>query len=288
MESQFVQDFKAMQFQRKSKIGRGGVYSFNFANIPLPQFPKDLFITDGVPKKPLAYIKGIKEPYFDALNTTNVYLVGRASLTKKIPLSDGTFRKDKDGKLMYKEITVKQDTVAIMSNKSIGLKNIIEINGVEKEHKVSDGFMYVDYKDTPKGRFYIYIVPKKYVYRLDINALIITPNKHRNFFKGAEVELQNGNKLNIYVIPYKYRQTNGYKVIGVKASTNFEKEVKYLLNYWGKNNIIYDLGITALLEPIKGVNNIGLKTLDPTLLNEDYVAYTDSLQDELTDKLLDN
>lgn len=280
----FYKEFKDMMNGRRTISANNP--NFSFMKIPLPEC-KNMLKT--APKNNLALVKGITEPYFDKLNNTEVSLVKGTVLYKRKVLSDGSFWVNANGKYETEEINVKSDTVGIISSIPIGLKRFEEADGVKREIKVSEGFKYVDYienKDT-KERKYIYIVPKEYVYKLSLCALILTPNKHRVFFKGCRLALQSGNYMYMYVIPFTVRnQERGYRVLGVKSTFIFDEEVSSILKYWQDMNILFNLGMTTLENNINGMTNLGIMDIEGTCSSDDFTRYERSLAesvDELED-----
>lgn len=271
IDNVFYRDFRDMMNTRR------GITTFNYVDIPLPELKTML---NGTPKGYMATVKGIKEPFFERLNGEEVQLVGRTTLKKRQVLSDGSFRKDSKENFVYTQIPVKHDCVAILSRRSVGLKRFVEVNGMKKEHKVSEGFRYVDYIETENGRKYIYIVPKTFVYRLSLCALVLTPNKHRVYYKGCKLALQNGNYIYLHVIPFKFRENLSYRVLGVKAGFDFDTEVNQILRFWTEIGVIFDPKLTALEGTVSGVTNLGIMDLEGTCSLEDYVPYTVSLADE--------
>lgn len=271
-DSLFYKEFRDMMNGRRS-LSQG----FKLVDLPLPEL--DTMI-NGVPKGQMALIRGIKEPFFERLNGEEVQLVGRTQLKKRQVLSDGTFRRDANGNYVCTHITVPHECVAILSKRSIGLKRYVEVNGIKREHKVSEGFRYVDYVGTREGRKYIYIVPKMYVYRLNMCALVLTPNKRRVYFQGCKLALQNGNYVYLYVVPYKYRDNMDARVLGVKSHYDFSKEVTQIIHYWMSIGVIFNLHLTALEGNINGVTNLGIMDLEGTIVAEDYKRYGVSMAEE--------
>lgn len=266
----FVKEFKDMMNGRRSMSG-----VFNLVDIPVPNIPT---LISNLGKGEVCLVRGIKESFFDKLNDVEVQLVTTPILVKRQVLSDSSFRVDKNGDYVFTQVPVKQGFVAVHSNKSIGLRNRIEVNGVERKHTPTEGFRYVDFFELNGERRYIYLIPKENVYPLSLCALIITPNTHRNFYKGCKVALQNGHYLYLYVIPYKAgKETRGYRVLGVKPSTIFDVEVKKLLQYWMRISVIFDLNLTALENQVGGEINVGIMDLVGTLGTEDYIRTKHSL-----------
>lgn len=269
----FAKEFKDMMNGRRSMSG-----SFNLVDIPIPNMSS---LLTNLGKGEVCLVKGLSEDFFDKLNNSEVQILTSQILMKRQVLSDGTFRVDSNGNYVFTQVPLKQGFVAIHSKKSIGLKRKVVINGIEKEHKLAEGFRYIDYFELKGERRYIYTIPKENVYPLNLCALIITPNKHRHFYKGCKLALQNGNYLYIYVIPFKNgRETRGYRVIGTKASPYFDIEVNKLLSHWMQLGIIFDLNMTALENQVGGENNLGIMDLVGTLGIDDYIRTNYSLDYE--------
>jgi hypothetical protein len=271
-DSLFHKEFRDMMNGRRS-ISK----NFNLVDLPLPELTT---MINGFPKLHMALVKNIKEPFFDRLNNQEVQLVGRTTLQKRQVLSDGTFRKNAQGKFEYTQIPVPHGHVAILTSLSIGLKRKIMVNGVERPHKVTDGYRYIDYVQTKLGRKYIYIIPKSFVYRLSMCALVLTPNKRRNYFQGCKLALQNGNYVYLYVVPYKYRENLDLRVLGVKSSFDFNEEVSQIITYWMGLGVIFNLTVTTLEGQVNGVTNLGIMDLEGTVVSEDYTRIGASLADE--------
>lgn len=287
-EKVFYREFKEMMNARKAHIT-----GFSLNSIPLPSFHQESTLKTkfyvGTKTRKLALVKGVSEPFFERLNNTEVELLGRTKLYKRQVLSDGSFRKDKDGNYVVDEVTVPNTSVGVLSPISIGLKRFIEDErGKKKEHKPSEGYRYVDYVETKEGRKYIYIVPKQFVYRLSLVALIITHNRHKNYYHGVRVALQNGHYVYVYTVPYTYRENSGSLVIGVKASTDFNNEVKRLFDFWQRNGIMFPIESTRLTDQLNGITNLGFQEVEGTLTPGDYKRYHQSLAEEGVDRLEDD
>lgn len=276
----FSKEFKDMMFGRKS-ISMNNP-NFSFLNIPTPHIGS---MRKEAPKTPLALVRNISEPYFDKLNNSEVQIVGKSTLYKRKVKSDGTFWVDDNGKFVTDEIHVPSTSVGVLSDIPIGIRRFIyDDNGNKVEVKVSEGFKYVDYIEKGGKRKYIYIIPKEYVYKLSLCALILTPNRHRVFYKGCRLALQSGNYVYMYVIPFTARNVDrGYKILGVKSTFVFDEEVKLLLKYWQDIGVIFNLGMTQLDNPINGVTNLGLVDIEGTCSSDDFCRYKYSLADTVDD-----
>lgn len=275
-ETVFAKEFTQMMNQRRAQNT-----GFSIKDIPCPDLKlidaKD-FVTGGK----LAYIKDIQEPFFSDLNESTAEIVKGRTFKKRVSYYDETgkvkFREDKNGGIMQIDVPVSSGFVAIYSSVNIHLPNKLEKNGEKRIYRPKDGYKFVDYVDTEKGRKYLYLVPIENVYPLELCALVISLNKHRAYYKGCRVALTNGHYVYVYSIPYKYRENSGYYLIGAKPNPNFDEEMKILLDYWMKHDILFDLNMTALDSQYKGAVNMGIEDYPGTCMPEDYVKITNSLK----------
>ena len=275
-ENVFAKEFSNMMNDRKS-VNTG----FSIKDIPCPNLGL-ITADDYVAGGKLAFVKGIDEPFFSDLNNTNVEVVKGRSFKKRLSYFDENgktqFRKEKDGQGMTTEITVEKGFVAVYSSINIHLPNKVEVNGEKKNYNPTKGYRFVDFMDTDKGRKYLYLIPMQYVYPMELCGLVISLNKHIAYYKGCKVALTNGHYVYVYSIPYKYRENTGYYLIGAKPSPDFDKEMNQLLDYWMKNNILFDLNMTALENQYKGNINLGIVDIPGTCMPSEYVKYTTSLK----------
>ena len=144
------------------------------------------------------YIDGIETEYYSNLNRGIHIMLSKPSLLRRKFDHTGQFIKNQDGSYKTEEVPVHHGMVAIASDRAIGVKT---------KFKSKEGFTYVDYiEDTSHGtreRKFLYIVPKKYCYRVNQVALVVSTNKlQRKFYSGVNIALTNGSILYIYVIPY--------------------------------------------------------------------------------------
>ena len=275
-ETVFAKEFTQMMNQRREQNA-----GLSIKDLPCPDLKliaaKD-FITGGK----LAYIKDIQEPFFSDLNETAAEIVKGRTFKKRVSYYDETgkvkFREDKNGGTMQIDVPVSSGFVAVYSSVNIHLPNKLERNGEKRIYRPKDGYKFVDYVDTEKGRKYLYLVPIENVYPLELCALVISLNKHRAYYKGCRVALTNGHYVYVYSIPYKYRENSGYYLIGAKPNPNFDEEMKILLDYWIKHDILFDLNMTALDSQYKGTINVGIEDYPGTCMPEDYVKITNSLK----------
>lgn len=219
--------------------------------------------------------KGIEEQYYDKLNDTTGYLLSRPNLVRKKFNSNGDYVKDKNGNYFTEDVDVPQECVAVLSRKRLG---------VPLKFKSQLGFEYVDLyvNNESKELFYIYIIPRQFVYKLNLCALCLSLEKPRKLYGGCQVYLCSGHKVFLYIAPYKISSVvRNYRVFSVKPSLDFTSMYKDLLTFWGENGIIFNIEWLWLTDVIGDRNNAGYSLLENTL--DEYLCYDSvSLADNRT------
>lgn len=254
----FYKEFNQMLSQRKAQCGVVGLY--------------DLVLPDDVANGKIdthekVFINGITDEYYSKLNNTENILLSRPNLKRRKFDYKGEFIK-KDDNFVYEEVDVHTGCVAIISKEKLG---------VPLKYKPNDDFIYVDMisKVTESGevdRRYIYILPKKYCYKLNQVALVISLNKMRVYYNGISMALQNGNVIYLYTIPYKpSKSERSYRCIGTKTSLDFSQELNSIRDFWLKNNILFDYQSCELYEGVKGRSNVAYEEFPQVL--ESYIRY---------------
>ncbi len=280
-ESVFAREFTNMMNERRA-MNTG----FAITDIPCPDLNL-ITAKNYVAGGKLALVKGIEEPFFSELNDSEVEVIKGRNFQKRLAYFDEDgktqFRKEKDGNNMTTDISVDAGFVAVYSSVNIHLPNRIDVNGEKRKYVPTKGFRYVDYIDTDVGRRYLYLIPMKNVYPMELCGLVISLNKHRAYYKGCKVALTNGHYVYVYSIPYKYRENTGYYLIGAKPNPNFDKEMRELLEYWMKNDVLFDLNMTALNSQVKGNINLGIVDIPGTCLPSEYIKYTNAMKSEELD-----
>lgn len=249
----FYKEFQeSMRFRKANSI-------MNLRDVPTPEN-----FGGTIPIRNMAIARGITDEKYSALNydktnKTLLSLVGNTKLRKTVYLSDGTPRREADGTIRTTDVIVPRECEGVISN--------IPISSLYTSRQ---GFEFVDrIKDRVNSTKFIYIVPRKYLHRINLCALVIRLDKLRNSYTAIQVTLINGHKLYIHVIPYKPTRAKdeGTRVLKVKANANFDAEIKDLLAYWQQTNVMFSLESTAFEEPIRGVYNCGIEHYDTNLSN---------------------
>lgn len=297
-ENVLAKEFKSMMDSRRS-INT----SFSIMDMEVPELglitDKDFVNRVGGRK---AYIKGIAEPYFSDLNSScsqcgyfeqgyqsvckanrdkdvcprrTVEIAKGSTFEKKVSINNNgssSYRRDSRGNIMTNTITLEPGFVAVYSPVNIHLPNKIEKRGNMVPYTPTKGYSFIEAVETPRGKRYLYSVPKECVYPVELCALVISLNRHTAFYKGCKVALTNGHFVYLYSIPYKYKENKGYRVIGAKTNPNFDEEMNTLLDFWIKKEILFDLNLTALEDNYKGKNNLGIEDL-PAPMSYTYDSY---------------
>lgn len=269
-EELFFREFTTMMSCRRANFGN--VPKFYYRNLPVPKF-ESILLRKNVHS---ALVKGLSEKYFSELNNTHVYIYNATVLHKKLYNVNGEPLKSK-GKNITREIRVEKGFVAVLSTVSIHLPNIVD----GKRYKASEGFAYVDFLKVSGTTYFVYVIPKKNVYRLKLCAMVLTQNKHRIFYQGCRVACQNGKYLYLYVIPLKrYTVNSEFRLICVKAAVNFTQELKSLLDMWQHLGVIFNISITKLLTGVRGENNVAISMYDGSLDLTEYQSTDLNLEQE--------
>lgn len=254
----FYKEFNQMLSQRKAQSGVLNLYELG---VPVEVSRGSISLNDKV------YIDGINDKYYSKLDTTEAILLSRPSLSRRKFDYKGEFIK-KDGKYVLEEVDVHSGCVAILSDEKLG---------VPLKYKPEENFVYVDVmnkekEDGTRVIKYIYILPKKYCYKLNQVALVISVNKLRVYYSGISMALQNGNVIYLYTIPYKpSKAERSYRCLGTKTSLDFSEELTALKDFWLKNGVIFPSELCELSEGVRGRDNVAYEQFPQVL--DSYVRY---------------
>ena len=181
-------------------------------------------------------IKGIEEPYFDKLNKTMVKLQDRDIYTKRLLDSESNFILDPDGVALTKQVPIPQESRVVFSHTNIHLCNYKTLeNGRRVRSSPSEGFGYIDYVDSPEGRGYLYYIPRKYIYPLNLNVLVFSQSRLTvNYYWGRKYLFNRGiSSAYLYIAPYKQNVLKPQNLVFcLKASDDFSAEIQSLESYW--------------------------------------------------------
>lgn len=263
----FAKEFKATCQQREALTGAINLNAISVpAGLSLP-------VDNAVRKMSKVRIKGVSEEYFNQLNDTDVHLWVRPRLMRRTFDCDGRFILDtKTNKYVTKDVTLPQSCCAVVTEKVIG---------VPFKFKSNEGFEYVDYVSAGEKKYMIYIVPKKYCFKVSELCLVLSFNRFKSVYSAMELKLMSGHTVYLSVIPYNPRKAyeSNYRVLAVKTTRDFSQEWNALQNYWTSIGVLYPRDICELSEPVKGLTNVAYRELNPTLEDYQIYDYTKSLAD---------
>lgn len=261
LEEIFYKEFNQMMSQRKAQSD-----VINLYDLAVP----DIIARNTVSMNEKVYITGITDEYYSKLNDTEAIMLSRPILKRRKFDYKGDFIK-KDDNFVFEDVDVHNGCVAIVSSERLG---------VPLKYKPKDDFYYVDVISKQKSDGttdirYIYILPKKYCYKINQVALVVSLNKMRVYYNGLGMALQNGNVIYLYTIPYKpSKSEHSYRCLGTKTSIDFSEELQALRDFWTKNRVLFDYASCELFEGIHGKSNVAYEVFPQVL--EGYIRYNPS------------
>ena len=249
----FYKEFSQMMLSLKGITGY-----VNLQDIPMPPEASGHFLKEKHDKVAIGYIN---DEYYGKLSNSEALLWSNGALRRRKFDYKGEFMKDSNGNFILEDVVCHQDCLPIISDIKLG---------VPLKYKPQESFEYVDciVKNTPEKKFvkFLYIVPRKYLYKINQTALVLSWNKLRVYYSGVALSLQNGHILYLYVIPYKPNNVeHNYRVLHCKTSDDYSAEMTLLRDYWLKNNVIFNPNWCQLTEPVKGRDNMAVLRLDGVL-----------------------
>ena len=233
-----------------------------------------------LPKQDFYNVKGIDDKYYGRLNDYNVSPLPRGYELKRRQLnSNGEFRVRKDGSFFIVNVSVPRGSVAVLSHLAIGLPFSYKVGG----------FDYVDYIEVKNdsgevtSRRYIYILPRKYLYKTNFNALAISSKKMKAY-QGISIKTWNCGVLYLCVIPYKPNRTYASTIVlTAKVGTNFSNEISSLIG------TLYNKGVIS--NPADYITsegeNVAIDDVDPAYNFMEYAPIDAVSLGSLSEKDLD-
>lgn len=228
------------------------------------------------------YIKGIEEEYFSNLNDTEAIVWSGGKLKRRKYDYQRNYIRDKNGNYVTEDVVIPHDSIAIVSDKRIGVKT---------DFKSKENFINVEMiqsKEDPSIVRYIYIVPRKYCYKLNQTALILSLNKMRSYYQGVSLAMTNGYTIFVYIIPYKPTRNvyKPYRILCTKTDIDYSVELQALQEYWLKRGYIFNPDDCVIEEGYKGRDNMAYEVM-PIVLDE-YVRYDEEKNMSKEDEDLEN
>ena len=236
----FATEFNVMMTYRKTHGGETNP-EFSIPAIKVPNLPTLLKVDH---KGLFASVLNIQEPYYNKLNNNLVEVIKDRSFKQRKSLNDGSFRKDENGNIAYFDFKVDSDSYIVRTPINIRKSNYernedgsikTDRRGSKVRYYDPSGFAFIDYEDDEetKIRYFYYSVPKKYLYKANMNALVLSTTAHRSSYYGYKLAFVNGLYYYLCVINYKREQNdNTTRVLGVANKVDFKAEIQEILSYW--------------------------------------------------------
>ena len=252
-------------------------------SIPIPDELKNVFI--GAESFNKVFISNINDEYYGKLSNTEALLLKGYDLRKRKYDHKSEFMRDKNGNIIYIDVPC--------PNKCYGIATDINISVPAKYKVKNEHFEFVDYqerttKDGRKERKYIYIVPKKYLYKINQTALVFSWRKLPKTYAGVALFLRNGSVLYVHIIPYKVGiKPANYRIVHCKTTDDYSKELEILRDYWLKIGYIFNPDQCELTEPYKDRDNMAYQRLDGSMDIYEKFDLEKSLDGDTSDNLFD-
>lgn len=146
-------------------------------------------------RRGFVHISGITEPYFENLNEGNYILYTNKLKRRKFDYKREFMKDKKTGEILTEELSMPTGCCAIMTTVKIGVPN-------KYKPQTDEGFSYVDYAVDDDGiTKFIYTIPKKYCYKCNQTALILTNSDIKALY-GYKIPFTVGTEYKLLVVKY--------------------------------------------------------------------------------------
>jgi len=254
----FARDFKRMMGALKATSGY-----INLTDIPVPP---ELVPMMNRARSDMVAIYPIQEEYYSKLGNT-LALLWKGALQRRKYDYRGEYMRGKDGNFIWEPLSCPSDCAAVVSSISIQ---------VPLKFKPKENMQYVDMisrerEDGTREAYFVYLLPKKYLYKVNQTALVISWNKLKKYYSGVMLATQSGRYMYLYIIPYRptRNEQHNYRILMTKPSIDYDAELALLHKYWIDNNVIFSPAYCELSEPVGDTLNMAVKEIDGVL--DEYV-----------------
>ena len=177
LEDLFMKEFR----NEVSNVGYKDIYK-----VPLPP----------ISGTELYAIKGIEKEKYNHLNKTIVRRLPKDAVAKRrvVDKVSRTFLKDDNGSYVYEDYPTPSGSLVLLSTINI------ELSYKEYKRPTKDGFGYIDFVQVKGTVFYMYVIPKKYLYRVNQTALALSLFRYGVYDMGYGYDI-----LTRYTIQAKFK-----------------------------------------------------------------------------------
>lgn len=208
------------EFQKEFKTEVGVFVPKDVLKVPLPPESSKW----EVHKEDCFLVKDVEDGYYGKLNETKVWRLPSNAVAKrrKIDKATRSFMRDNDGNFVYEDVKIPVKSMVVVSDKAIGLPF---------KYKC-DGFDYIDYTIDRGIRKYLYVIPKKNLYRVHQTALAVSVKNMRHY-EGMGYNTWRMGMIYLHIIPYKPSNTyTGTRILLTRTGLNYSREICSIVRYW--------------------------------------------------------
>lgn len=144
-----------------------------------------------------------------------------------------SYKKDDIGNFLVEDYVIPSGSMVVLSSVKLG----IPFNAYLRP---SEGFGYVDFIRSKDGSVeYLYVVPKKYLYRAHQTALAVSVSNNLRCYEGKGFQSWKNGVVFIKIIPYSpNRSFKDSKILKTGIGLNYSKECQKLLKLWVESGFI--------------------------------------------------
>ena len=229
LEDLFMKEFR----NEVSNVGYKDIYK-----VPLPPIC-DSWEVSGTE---LYAIKGIEKEKYNHLNKTIVRRLPKDTVAKRrvVDKVSRTFQKDDNGSYIYEDYPTPSGSLVLLSTINI------ELSYKEYKRPTKDGFGYIDFVQVKGAVFYMYVIPKKYLYRVNQTALALSVKNMKNY-SGMGYMTWDMGMIFLHVIPYKPNSKyEGTRILKTGYWTDYSRDINTLLEFWQQLGVIPNLALCVL------------------------------------------
>ena len=249
MDDIFYREFKQMMGELKARNGYADLQS-----IPLPDSLKSVMFVER--RDMVAISPDIDDEYYGRLADSVALLWGRGRLAKRKYDHKGEYMRDTRGSFIWEDVSVPRDCAAVLSDRRIGVPN--------SYCPSEDGFSYIEMLKSGDRVKYIYTVPRKYLYKVNQTALVLSWNRLRVYYSSVSLAMTNGSVVYVSIIPYRptSNAAHNYRLLMSKPSVDYGMELEAIRDYWVSSGVIFNPAYCTMYDCSHGRDNAAMQVLD--------------------------
>lgn len=228
LEDLFIREFRSAV----SNVGYKDIYK-----VPIPQIC-DSWSVSGTE---LYAVKGIQGSNYAFLNKTIVKRLPRDAVAKRRVIDKATRSYAiEDGKFKYEDYQVPTGSIVVLSTVNIGLSY------KEYRRPTKDGYGYIDFVQRGNVVEYMYVLPKKVLYKVNQTALALSVKNMKNYSGSGYMTWDMG-MIFLHVIPYKPNSKyEGTRILKTGYWTDYSSDIKNITDYWQQIGVIPNIALCSI------------------------------------------